>query len=94
MSSLFIAFLGGLTARPRLEYDRELLVANKMNKTETLNLRVAAEFKKRLTEKAAKERRSITNYLEVVLTDLWQEEDAGQSRSLGKKTHLKTEKQK
>jgi hypothetical protein len=65
-----------------------------MKKSETLNLRVSAEFKKRLTEKAAKERRSITNYLETVLTDLWQEEDAGQSRLLGEKTHSKTVKPK
>jgi hypothetical protein len=65
-----------------------------MTKSETLNLRVSAEFKKRLTEEAAKERRSITNYLEAVLTDLWQEEDAAQSRFLGKTPRLKTEKKK
>ena len=33
-------------------------------------------------------------YLEVVLTDLWQEEDAGQSRVPGEKTHRNTIKQK
>ena len=42
-----------------------------MAKTETLNLRVSADFKRRLTEEAAKEKRSVTNYLEVILTGLW-----------------------
>jgi len=41
-------------------------------KTETLNLRVSPGFKKRLAEEAAKERRSVTNYLEVTLLDLWE----------------------
>lgn len=43
-------------------------------KTETLNLRVSPEFKKRLGEEAVKERRSVTNYLEVTLLDLWDKE--------------------
>jgi len=43
-------------------------------KTETLNLRVSPAFKKRLAEEAAKERRSVTNYLEVTLADLWEQE--------------------
>lgn len=42
-----------------------------MRKTETLNLRVSPEFKRRLIEEAKKERRSVTNYLEVTLANLW-----------------------
>jgi len=41
-------------------------------KTATLNLRVSSEFKKRLSEEAEKTRRSVTNYLEVTLLDLWE----------------------
>lgn len=48
-----------------------------MAKTETLNLRVSAEFKRRLTEEAAKEKRSVTNYLEVILIELWEQRDSG-----------------
>lgn len=47
-----------------------------MAKTETLNLRVSAEFKRRLAEEAAKEKRSVTNYLEVVLTEFWNRRDS------------------
>jgi len=43
-----------------------------MPKTETLNLRVSAKFKRRLIEEAKKERRSVTNYIEASLTELWQ----------------------
>ena len=51
-------------------------------KDQTLNLRVSAEFKEKLAEKAARARRSITNYLEVTLLDLWEEEQrANRSRS-------------
>lgn len=46
-----------------------------MPKTETLNLRVSPDFKRRLTEEAAKEKRSVTNYLEVILTRLWEESE-------------------
>jgi len=42
-----------------------------MAKRETLNLRVSAEFKRRLVEEAAKQKRSVTNYLEVTLAALW-----------------------
>jgi predicted HicB family RNase H-like nuclease len=42
-----------------------------MSKTATLNLRVSAEFKRRLVEEAARDKRSITNYLEVTLTKYW-----------------------
>jgi hypothetical protein len=43
-----------------------------MAKTATLNLRVSADFKRRLMEEAAKEKRSVTNYLEVSLTRYWE----------------------
>ena len=42
-----------------------------MSKTETLNLRVSAEFKRRLMEEAKKEKRSVTNYIEAAITELW-----------------------
>jgi predicted HicB family RNase H-like nuclease len=48
-------------------------------KTETLNLRVSPDFKKRLAEEAAKERRSVTNYLEATLMGLWEKADAAPS---------------
>ena len=54
-----------------------------MRKSETLNLRVSADFKERLVEEAKKERRSVTNYLEATLTKLWQRKDSvitGRSR--------------
>jgi len=43
-----------------------------MRKTKTLNLRVPPEFKQRLVEEAKKENRSVTNYIEVTLTRLWE----------------------
>ena len=46
-----------------------------MPKKETLNLRVPGEFKKRLFEEAAKEKRSVTNYLEVILTGIWAQQE-------------------
>jgi predicted HicB family RNase H-like nuclease len=49
-------------------------------KTETLNLRVSPDFKKRLAEEAAKARRSVTNYLEVTLLDLWELEATGAAK--------------
>lgn len=42
-----------------------------MGKTETLNLRVSPEFKRRLTEEARKVNRSVTNYIEAVLSEFW-----------------------
>jgi predicted HicB family RNase H-like nuclease len=42
-----------------------------MAKTETLNLRVSSEFKRKLADEAAKEKRSVTNYLESTLTAVW-----------------------
>jgi predicted HicB family RNase H-like nuclease len=50
-------------------------------KTETLNLRVSPDFKKRLAEEAAKTRRSVTNYLEVTLLDVWEREQQERSRA-------------
>jgi predicted HicB family RNase H-like nuclease len=44
-----------------------------MRKTATLNLRVSAEFKKKLMEEAKKENRSVTNYLESTLDTFWKE---------------------
>jgi predicted HicB family RNase H-like nuclease len=44
---------------------------DRMRKTETLNLRVSAQFKRRLVEEAKKEKRSVTNYLEATLASLW-----------------------
>ena len=54
-----------------------------MQKTETLNLRVSPEFKRRLIEEAAREKRSVTNYLEVTLTNLW--DNRGTALSEGKR---------
>jgi predicted HicB family RNase H-like nuclease len=51
-----------------------------MDKKETLNFRVSAEFKRRLTEEAKKERRSLTNYLETTLTRLWDEREVTTAR--------------
>jgi predicted HicB family RNase H-like nuclease len=55
-----------------------------MAKTETLNLRVSADFKSRLTEEAAKEKRSVTNYLEVILTELWDQRESRLQRKVEK----------
>jgi predicted HicB family RNase H-like nuclease len=51
-----------------------------MAKTETLNLRVSSDFKRRLAEEAAKEKRSVTNYLEVTLGKIWEREDSKRQR--------------
>jgi predicted HicB family RNase H-like nuclease len=45
-----------------------------MRKTETLNLRVSTEFKRKLENEAKKEKRSVTNYLEATLARLWEQE--------------------
>lgn len=42
-----------------------------MGKTETLNLRVSPEFKRRLIEEARQVNRSVTNYIEVALREFW-----------------------
>jgi predicted HicB family RNase H-like nuclease len=52
-----------------------------MTKTETLNLRVSPEFKRKLAEEAAKEKRSVTNYVEATLTTIWDRTETGRSRS-------------
>jgi len=52
-----------------------------MLKTETLNLRVSAEFKRRLVEEARKEKRSVTNYIEAVITELWTLKASGRKRT-------------
>jgi predicted HicB family RNase H-like nuclease len=44
-----------------------------MRKTETLNLRVSPEFKRKLENEAKREKRSVTNYLEATLAKLWLE---------------------
>ena len=56
-----------------------------MPKTETLNLRVSAEFKRRLIEEAKKEKRSVTNYIEAAITELWTLKGSGTTRTGSKK---------
>jgi predicted HicB family RNase H-like nuclease len=56
-----------------------------MLKTETLNLRVSAEFKRRLIEEARKEKRSVTNYIEATITELWSQKAPGTSRAKTRK---------
>jgi len=48
-----------------------------MKKKETLNFRVPAEFKRRLIEEANKQRRSLTNYLETTLMEVWEKQETG-----------------
>jgi predicted HicB family RNase H-like nuclease len=55
-----------------------------MSKTETLNLRVSAEFKRRLADEAAKEKRSVTNYLEVTLTKIWEKRQSNVQKKVEK----------
>ena len=61
------------------------MVRKSEGKTETLNLRVSPEFKKRLAEEASKARRSVTNYLEVTLLDLWELEERGSGKKGNRK---------
>jgi hypothetical protein len=56
-----------------------------MPKTETLNLRVSVDFKKRLMDEANKERRSVTNYLEATLLAHWEKRDSADGKEKGKK---------
>jgi len=56
-----------------------------MLKTETLNLRVSVEFKRRLIEEAKKEKRSVTNYIEAAITELWTLKASGTTRTRTKK---------
>ncbi len=57
---------------PGMSFDSIALVTEgQMRKTETLNLRVSTEFKRRLVEESKKEKRSVTNYIESALSQLW-----------------------
>jgi predicted HicB family RNase H-like nuclease len=56
-----------------------------MAKTETLNLRVSPDFKRRLTEEAVKEKRSVTNYLEVTLARIWERQESRNQSKVEKK---------
>jgi predicted HicB family RNase H-like nuclease len=56
-----------------------------MQKTETLNLRVSTEFKRRLAEEAKKEKRSVTNYIEVALSEYWELKSTGRRSKATKK---------
>jgi predicted HicB family RNase H-like nuclease len=51
-----------------------------MGKTETLNLRVSPEFKRRLIEEAKRVNRSVTNYIEVALTEFWASSTRGMTQ--------------
>lgn len=42
-----------------------------MRKSVTLNLRVSPEFKRRLVAEAKREKRSVTNLIEVALAEWW-----------------------
>jgi len=70
-----------LTIVKVIKYHR---VVTMMAKTETLNLRVSPDFKRKLMEAAAQQRRSVTNYLEAVLTATW-ERERGPDHSRGQK---------
>jgi predicted transcriptional regulator len=48
-----------------------------MRKTQTLNLRVSPDFKRRLIEEARKAKRSVTNYIEVALSEYWTQKGSG-----------------
>jgi uncharacterized protein (DUF1778 family) len=56
-----------------------------MKKKETLNFRVSAEFKRKLIEAAKNEHRSLTNYLESVLTKLWEQQESPPGRKSDRK---------
>ena len=51
-----------------------------MKKKETLNFRVSAEFKRKLIEEANKQRRSLTNYLETTLMEVWEKQEYGSGK--------------
>jgi predicted HicB family RNase H-like nuclease len=54
-------------------------------KDQTLNLRVSADFKEKLAESAKRDRRSITNYLEVTLQDFWAREERASTQAAKRK---------
>lgn len=60
-----------------------------MLKTETLNLRVSTEFKRRLMEEAAREKRSVTNYLEATITAVWEQRQNRDTKIRGKRQPAK-----
>jgi|GEM_PF-2659546 predicted HicB family RNase H-like nuclease len=60
-----------------------------MLKTETLNLRVSTEFKRRLMEEAAREKRSVTNYLEATITAVWEQRQNRDTKVRGKRQTAK-----
>ncbi len=60
-----------------------------MLKTETLNLRVSTEFKRRLMEEAAREKRSVTNYLEATITAVWEQRQNRNTKLGGKRQPAK-----
>jgi predicted HicB family RNase H-like nuclease len=60
-----------------------------MLKTETLNLRVSTEFKRRLMEEAAREKRSVTNYLEATITAVWEQRQNRDTKVRGRRQPAK-----
>jgi len=58
-------------------------------KKETLNFRVPAEFKRRLVEEANKQRRSLTNYLETTLMEVWEKQETDSGKPDVKRRHRK-----
>jgi hypothetical protein len=60
---------------------RPVPTGERMRKSETLNLRVSPEFKRRLIAEAKKDKRSVTNYLEVTLTNVWKQEASSKKGS-------------
>jgi predicted HicB family RNase H-like nuclease len=60
-----------------------------MPKTETLNLRVSSEFKRRLMEEAAREKRSVTNYLEATITAVWEQRQNRDTKVTGRRQPAK-----
>ncbi len=83
MSRRYFSFVVFLTIYTGIEYHRGG-AGDRVRKTETLNLRVSSEFKRRLVEEARKEKRSVTNYLEVILTNLWKQQKVSPKRSAEK----------
>ncbi len=66
--------MGSIAPYPGLD------LMKKRDKKETLNFRVSAEFKQKLIEEAASERRSLTNYFENTFTRLWEERAPGTAK--------------
>jgi len=55
-----------------------------MRKSVTLNLRVSPEFKRKLVMEARKEKRSVTNYIEVALAEWWKRKRSSATTQLEK----------